>query len=527
MKLKSKKTFFYHGNVHDISVENTHTYNIESLAVHNSAAGCLISYLIGITGIDPIPHKLLFSRFYNSSRAGSLPDIDLDVESAKRGEIIEYIKSKYGAEKVSQMVTFGCLMGRSALKEVLRIEDVVSFAEMNDITAYIPNEAEIADDLESSGETSIIRWSLINRPNKFAQWCQIEEDGSLTGDLAEYFEKAIKLEGTPKSQGKHAAGVIISSQPLAKICPMVRDKDGNPVAGFEMGSLESLGHVKFDILGIDFLDKIAEIARDGNLNINDFEDKQTWESLCNGDTKGVFQLERQSRWTKALKPQNIDHLSALTAIIRPGVVEAIEDGKPMTKHYIDRKNLVEEMPSIHSDLDAILKDTYGVLVYQETAMLLAREIAGFSLNEADLLRKAIGKKKVDLMTKVKNEFMTKAKELGKYSEEIYTKIFDWIEKSQRYSFNASVTENCFVETIVGELKSILDINIGEQILSPSGPTTVLNKFDHGEQEVYEIILESGKQIECTLEHKFLCEDKQVRKLYDIIINNHKIITQCD
>lgn len=402
-----------------------------------SAAGCLISYLIGITGIDPVEFNLLFSRFFNSSRKGSMPDIDMDVSSAHRDEIIAYIKEKYGHENVSQMATFGCLMGKSALKEVLNICGNVSFAEMNDITDLIPDKAAIEDELEALNETSLIRWALTYKAKKFEQWVKLEDDGSLSGDLAEYFTKAIALEGTPKSQGRHAGGVIISTVPLSRICPIIRDKDGNPIAGYDMHGMEALGQLKFDVLGLDFLDKIMDISTDKNLDLNDFNDQATWDLIAKGDTKGIFQIEKQSSWTKELKPNNLDHLSALMAIIRPGVSEAMLEGKSMTKHYIDRKNSLEPSTYMHPSLEPILKDTFGVIIYQESAMRIARELAGFSLNEADILRKAMGKKDAALMTKIKGGFIDGCKKQGIVDESTAGSIFDWIEKAQRYLFNAS------------------------------------------------------------------------------------------
>lgn len=525
MKIKKKTVFEYIGPVNDLSVENSNSYNIEGLGVHNSAAGCLISYLIGITGIDPIPYNLLFSRFYNAGRKGTLPDIDLDVPSRHRDEIIQYIKAKYGEDKVSQMATFSSLMGKSALKEVLRIEDTVTPTEANEITEYIPDKADIADELENMEDPSIIKWALINRASKLSQWCTIDEDDNLSGPLAGSFYRAIQIEGCYKSQGKHPAGVIISYRPLQEICPVVRDKDGAPIAGLEMGDLEALGHVKFDILGVAILDKLMDIIPHlpEGCDIENLEDKATWKTLAEGDVKGVFQLEKQKRWVKKLKPEIIQHLSALVSIIRPGVVEAIENDKSMTQHYIDRKNGEEEVPQFNEVADKILKDTYGVLVYQETAMLLARDIAGFSLDEADELRKAIGKKRTDVMAKVKDKFFKGAQKTSVASEDVVKKVFDWIEKSQRYSFNASILDNTLVETKKGFVE-IKDLSIGEYINSPDGWIEVTNKFDHGFQDVYEITLESGKQISCTLKHKFKCEDGVIRRLEDIISENHKIIT---
>lgn len=231
-----------------------------------SAAGCLISYLIGITQIDPIEFDLLFERFYNSGRNTegniSLPDIDMDVPGNKRDEIIEYLKDKYGHGNVSQMLTFGKLQGRSALKEVLRINSACGFSEMNEITKSIPNEAEISDQLQEMDEEdrSIIRWALENNADDLRGYCFINNKDELDGDYAEFFEQAIKIEGTFKTQGKHAAGVVISAERLNKVCPMVNPKSGDEkIAGLEMADLEALGHVKFDVLGINLLDKIMKI----------------------------------------------------------------------------------------------------------------------------------------------------------------------------------------------------------------------------------------------------------------------------
>ena len=231
-----------------------------------SAAGCLISYLIGITQIDPIEFDLLFERFYNAGRNTedhiSLPDIDMDVPGDKRDEIIAHLKEKYGNYNVSQMLTFGRLQGRSALKEVLRVNNACGFGEMNEMTKYIPDEAAISDQLSAMDEEdrSIIKWALMNNADDLRDYCYIDDSGQMQGDFAEYFQQAIDIEGTFKTQGKHAAGVVISAEPLFKVCPMVNQKSGGEkIAGLEMNDLEALGHVKFDVLGINLLDKLMKI----------------------------------------------------------------------------------------------------------------------------------------------------------------------------------------------------------------------------------------------------------------------------
>jgi DNA polymerase-3 subunit alpha len=233
-----------------------------------SAAGCLVSYLIGITSIDPICYNLMFDRFYNAGRNSadhiSMPDIDVDVPINKREVIIEYIKNRYGHDKVSQMITFNTIKGRGALKDVLRVYGNISFDEMNRITKNIPDEAKIADELqemkEETGEASIIRWALENNPDKLKEWCFIDENNELQGPLAKRFEQAIRLEGTKSNQSRHAAGIAISSTPLNETCPMVYDsKNKQLIAGMEMQDLEAIGIIKFDILGVAMLDKIMTI----------------------------------------------------------------------------------------------------------------------------------------------------------------------------------------------------------------------------------------------------------------------------
>lgn len=246
-----------------------------------SAAGCLVSYLIGITSIDPIKYSLLFERFYNAGRNTkdriSMPDIDVDVPITERDTIIRYIKDKYGYEKVSQMITFNTLKGRGALKEVLRVHDNISFEEMNNITKHIPDEAKIADELQElkdeEGSASIIKWALENNGDKLKEWCYFDEQGQLNGPLAKRFEQAIRIEGTKYNQSKHAAGIAIAAKSLSDICPMIYDsKTDQNIAGLEMNDLDALGVIKFDILGIALLDKM--------MLINDYVDNKKELVLC-------------------------------------------------------------------------------------------------------------------------------------------------------------------------------------------------------------------------------------------------------
>lgn len=231
-----------------------------------SCGGCLVAYLIGIISIDPIPNKLIFERFYNAGRNTatkvSLPDIDMDVPTNKREELIHYIQEKYGHENISQMVTFHALKGRSALKACMRAFNSCSAPEQNKICSFIPDEAKIADQLEdmrnARGEASIIQWALENNQKELQEWCWINPEGELEGPFSPLFAQAMRLEGVKLNQSKHAAGLIIGANPLKDGCPMLYDKsERQMIAGLEMNDLEAMGHVKFDVLGVAILDKIS------------------------------------------------------------------------------------------------------------------------------------------------------------------------------------------------------------------------------------------------------------------------------
>lgn len=270
---------------------------------------------------------------------------------------------------------------------------------------------------------------------------------------------------------------------------------------------------------IDFSPKLE------NINL---ECSRTWDLISSGNTKGVFQLESRlgHMMAKKLKPENINQLSDLISIIRPGALDAIRDGKSVTNHYIDKKNGIESLDYFHSSLEPSLKSTLGEMIYQEQAMQIAKDIAGFDLKEADTLRKTIGKKLASQMAAMKLRFLEGCKKQNIVNENEAEQIFGWIEKSQRYSFNRSILDDTLVITENGS-KTIKDLNIGEKILAPSEAgdqyVEVVNKYDHGDQEVFEITLENGNTITCTMEHKFLCSDGNIYPLCEILLRDLEIM----
>jgi DNA polymerase-3 subunit alpha len=252
--------------VYDLTIEDSQqsNYLTSSFIVHNSVGGCLMAYLLNITQVDPIKYDLIFERFMNPARisSGAGPDIDCDIPVESRSDVINYIVNKYGKDYVSGIVTFQNLQGRSSLKTVLRAYNV-PFGLMNDMTKNIYDKAKIADELQeiedSGGNNSIILWSLNNHGDKFQEWVTVEDD-KLSGPYAHRFEQAMRLEATKIGQSKHACGVVISPVPIREICPLIREKNGDLIAGFEMKDLEAIGCYKFDLLGLNLLDKLIEIG---------------------------------------------------------------------------------------------------------------------------------------------------------------------------------------------------------------------------------------------------------------------------
>lgn len=252
---------------------------------------------------------------------------------------------------------------------------------------------------------------------------------------------------------------------------------------------------------------------------------KVWDFVGEGHTKGIFQLESNlgKAWSRRILPRDVSEMAALISLIRPGILRSIVDGKSMTQHYADRKSGKEEVEAFHEALESILKETYQIMCFQEQILAIAKEIAGFTLKDGEVLRHGIGKKLPEVIASLKNQFIEGCIKVGKVNKEEAEEIFEWIEKSNRYSFNKSITTDALVRIKNGTSKTIDELKIGEYIESPEGYVEVLNKFDHGEQEIYKIELESGKRISCTIQHKFLCEDGVVRPLYQILSQQKRIM----
>lgn len=386
-----------------------------------SAAGSIVAYALGITDIDPIEHNLLFERFLNPERV-SMPDVDIDFCIDRREKVIEYVSQKYGEDRVCQIITFGTLAARAAMKGVARVLDI-PYSESDRLAKMIPQapKTKIDDALQDGME---LKAAYENDPN-----------------VKELIDLAKAVEGLKFNIGTHAAGVIISRDPLDSIVPVQRSKDGITITEYPMSDLEKLGLLKMDFLGlrnltiIDKALKLIKQRKNEEIDINNIhlDDKKTYELLSNGDTDGVFQLESSGMkaLVRDLKPSVFEDLGALVALYRPGPLNS-----GMVKEFVDRKHGRAKVKYLHPDLEPILKDTYGTIVYQEQIMQIAQTLSGYSLGQADILRRAMGKKKTEEMDKQRSIFLDGA-DKNDVDPKIANQLFDTMTEFAAYCFNRS------------------------------------------------------------------------------------------
>lgn len=387
-----------------------------------SAAGSLVSYAVGITDVDPLQYGLLFERFLNPDRV-SMPDIDVDFADDKRDKVIEYVREKYGKDSVAQIITFGTLSSRAVLKDVGRVLGI-PLGTIDSITKQIPvvqgKVTPIAEVIETIPDLKRIKESL-------------DEKNRLLIDTA------LVLEGMNRNVSTHAAGVVIAPGNISDFVPMYQTPQTELMTQYNMKDLEAAGLLKMDFLGLrtlTVLDNALALIKENHgvavdLDRLSSDDSQTLDLFSKAQTVAVFQFESSGMqdYLKKLKPTSIHDLVAMNALYRPGPMENIPN-------FIDRKHGRERMEYIHPKLEPILKETYGVIVYQEQVMKITSEIAGFSLAKADLMRRAMGKKDKVLMAEQKKEFVSGAIANG-VDRKVASDIFDLIEKFASYGFNKS------------------------------------------------------------------------------------------
>lgn len=386
-----------------------------------SAAGSVVAYALKITELDPIRHHLLFERFLNPERY-SMPDVDIDFCIERRSEVIDYVAQKYGADKVCQIITFGTYAAKAAMKGVARVFDI-PYARSNQLASLIPNEpkAHIDDALQEGMELKKL----------------YDEDP----EVKRLVDMAKAIEGIKNNTGTHAAGVIIAHKPLNEIVPVQPSKDGIIVTEYPMADLEKLGLLKMDFLGLRNLTmihktmKLIKLRQGIEFDVDriPLDDKPTYDMLIKGDTDGVFQLESSGmkKLVKDLKPDVFEDLGALVALFRPGPLQA-----GMVEDFVERKHGRKEITYPHPSLVPVLKDTYGTIVYQEQIMQVFQVLADYSLGQADMVRRMMGKKKLDEMAQQKGKFVEGAARHGMTAKDA-TALFEQIEKFAEYCFNRS------------------------------------------------------------------------------------------
>jgi DNA polymerase-3 subunit alpha len=383
-----------------------------------SAAGSLVSYCLKITNIDPIKYKLLFERFLNPERV-SMPDIDIDFADRGRDKVIEYVTSKYGRENVAQIITFGSMAARAVVRDVGRVMSV-PYAEMDRIAKMIPEE--IGMTLEKALNISAdLKEAMDNDPT-----------------IAKVIEYSLVLEGLARHASTHAAGVVIAPAPLTNYTPLYKSNKDEITTQYDMRCIDTIGLLKMDFLGLRTLTVIDDTKKfvkqtrniDIDLDAIPLDDPEVLKLFATGQTIGIFQFESSGMrdYLRKLGPTCIDDLIAMNALYRPGPLDS-----GMINVYIDCKKGRKEIEYIHPILEPILKDTYGVIVFQEQVLKIAQEMAGYSLGKADILRKAMGKKQAEVMAEQKSEFIDGAMKKG-VERKIAESVFDMIETFARYGF---------------------------------------------------------------------------------------------
>ncbi|MFB5760983.1 DNA polymerase III subunit alpha [Paenibacillus medicaginis] len=381
-----------------------------------SSAGSLVAYVLEITNVDPIKYKLLFERFLNPERI-TMPDIDIDFSDERRDEVIAYVAEKYGREHVAQIITFGTLAARAAVRDVGRVLNV-PYGEVDKAAKLIPGQLGIH-----------IRRALEISP----ELKELYETKTQTRNL---LDMAMKVEGMPRHASTHAAGVVISQSPLTDAVPLQEGGEGIPLTQYSMESLESIGLLKMDFLGLrtlSIIERCQQWIREQYGQHPDFsnisdDDSLTYDMLGRGDTTGVFQLESAGmrRVLKELKPSGFEDIISVLALYRPGPMEFIP-------RFIEAKHGKTEVQYPHPDLEPILKDTFGIIVYQEQIMQIASRMAGFSLGDADLLRRAVSKKKREVLDRERGHFVQGSLKQG-YSEAEAEAVYDMIVRFADYGF---------------------------------------------------------------------------------------------
>ncbi len=492
-----------------------------------SAAGSLVAYAMKITNIDPVHHGLLFERFLNPERK-SMPDIDTDFCIDKRDQVIDYVTEKYGVDRVAQIITFNRLTSKAVLKDVARVLDI-PYGDSDKMAKMIP---------VVRGKPTKLKVMISDETPEPEFKAKYDNDPT----VRRWIDMAMRIEGTNKTFGVHAAGVVISAEPLDELVPLQRNNDGSVITQYFMEDLESLGLLKMDFLGlrnltliqktIDLIEqskgyridpdeitgqerKAQKILAKGDHTSLPKDVAKAYSLLEAGDLEGIFQLESSGmkQIVRDLKPSNIEDISSILALYRPGPLDA-----GLIPKFINRKHGREEIEYDTQILEPILNETYGIMVYQEQIMKIAQDMAGYSLGQADLLRRAMGKKKVSEMEKQKEKFIDGSTKNGvktQVAEHLFGDMLKFAEYCLSYDTEILTVEYGFLQ--IGEIVE-KQIECKVYTLDSNGilyTQSIAQWHNRGQQEVYEYLLENGAIIRATKDHKFMTEEGQMLPIDEI------------
>lgn len=492
-----------------------------------SAAGSLVAYALKITNIDPVHHGLLFERFLNPERK-SMPDIDTDFCIDRREEMIRYVTEKYGEGHVAQIITFNRMTSKAVLKDVARVLDI-PYAEADQMAKMIPI---------ARGKPTKLKVMISDE----TPTPEFKERYERDPQVRRWLDMAIRIEGTNKTFGVHAAGVVISSQPLDEIVPLQRNNDGAVITQYYMEDVEAMGLLKMDFLGLKNLTtiektrelvaqtqgidldldqlplderKALQILSKGQIKKLPKDVKNTHKLLERGDLEGIFQLESEGmrQIVRDLQPSGIEDISSILALYRPGPLDA-----GLIPIFIDRKHGREPIRYDHPSLEPILNETYGVLVYQEQIMKMAQDLAGYTLGGADLLRRCMGKKKVSEMQKHRAMFVEGSVKNG-IPDHVAEGLFDQMVKFAEYCLSYD-TLVLTVEHGTLPLGRIVEEKIACQVYSVNSAGLIYSQpivqwHNHGLKELFEYELEDGRTIRATVDHKFMIAGGEMLPIEEI------------